>query len=213
MGGSLNEIAAVVLNGLNEPFNSVLNEQIKFSIKYWYAFLARQDIERNGVSEEMNISYVTDLVKVDIADNNIIDADCTVLRTKNKIFTPIRLKSDTSFKFVGTTDRKISFTYTNLEELKYTCANKYTNNIIRYMRINGYIYVYNATKIKHICIDSIPVDAGEVLSYVNDKCYDDDDEFPIPMDMLQPIIRGMITGEYKIQPMNNVNEEQVQKSE
>jgi hypothetical protein len=170
-------------------------------------------MERNGVSEEMNIPYVADLIKVDIADNNIIDADCTVLRTKNKIFTPIRLKSDTSFKFVGTTDRKITFTYTNLEELKYTCSNKYTSNIIRYMRMNGYIYVYNATKIKHICIDCIPVDASEVLGYINDKCYDDDDEFPIPMDMLQAIIRGMITGEYKVQPMNNVNEEEVQKSQ
>jgi hypothetical protein len=204
---TLNEISERIAYALNEPLNYILKENIKFSVKYWRALLIRRDVATNGMSNSFLQRFYMDLIKVDKADACNFNLDCvTVLRTKNPIPTPVRLKSDSLFKFIGTVDGK-SFPEVEYEEIPYTCYNKFTNNSIRFSYINNYIYVFNNTKLKKLALQYI-VEFPETINNfcTEDSCYNDDMPFPCPADLVQQIINGILSSEFKIL---NPNDEEV----
>lgn len=196
---SLNQIGERIAYALNDPLNYMLKENIKFSIRYWRAMLIRRDIAQNGLSDEFLQRIYLDLIKVDKADACNFNLDCVkVLRTKNKIPKPIRLKTDVLFKFLGSVDGK-PFTYTEYEEIPYTCYNKFTSKSIRYTYINEYIYVFNNTLLKKIAIQTPFVDPYQANNICDDTtCFNDDSEFPCPEDMIQQIVSGILSGEFKM---------------
>ena len=203
---TLNEISERIAYALNEPLNYILKENIKFSVKYWRALLIRRDVQANGLSDEFLQRIYLDLIKVDKADACNFNLNCTdVLRTKNPIPRPLRLKNDILFKFVGTVDGK-PFSYVEYEEVAYTCYNKFTSKDIKYNYTNNYLYVFNNTKLKKIAIQSAFSDPTEVNQFCNtDTCYTDDMEFPCPYDMVQQIVQGILSNEFKI--LNPLDEE------
>lgn len=197
---SLNQIAHTICDRLNQPFNVMLHERKKFEVKYWRAELIRQDVNKNGLSYEFIQSFVTELVKVDKADNCVVGINCTILRTATKIPKPVRLKEDVPFKYVGEVGGNASYPYTELEELKYTLANKYTGKSIRYNYTNGYIYIFNNTKLKYLSLQGIftnPELVNDCVASGSTVCYNDDMEFPIADDMLRVIIDGLVNEELK----------------
>lgn len=193
---TLNKIAAQITDALDKPFDVMLNERIKDAIIYWRAELIRQDGDRNVLSKEFIQRIVVNLEKVDKLDSCVVKAGCPALRTKEKIPRPIRPKDAPSlFKFVGSADGHIPYTYTDLEELRYTRANKYTYNAIRYNYVNGYIYVFNETKVKYATIEGIFLDPRLAsVNCVENSCMTDDDEFPISGDMIRTIVEGIKEG-------------------
>ncbi len=193
---SLNQIADTIIDRLNQPFNTMLRERKKFEVKYWRAEFIRQSVEKNGLSYEFIQPFETDLTKVDKADTCIANINCPVLRTKNKIPKPVRLKDDVPFKYVGELGGNNSYSYTELEELPFTLSNKYTAKSIRYNYTNGYIYVFNNTKLKFISIQGIFTNP-ELINSCSNLCYNDDMEFPIADDMLRSIIEGIVNEELK----------------
>lgn len=204
---SLNEISERIAYALNEPLNYILKENIKFSVKYWRALLIRRDVATNGMSNSFLQRFYMDLIKVDKADSCNFNLDCVqVLRTKNTIPTPVRLKNDSLFKFIGTVDGK-SFPEVEYEEIPYTCYNKFTSNSIRYAYINNYIYVFNNLKLKKLALQYI-VEFPETInnSCTSDSCYNDDMPFPCPADLVQQIINGILSSEFKIL---NPNDEEI----
>ncbi|SRR6266403_4478693 len=202
---TLNQIADTIIDRLNQPFNIMLKERKKFEVKYWRSMMIRQDVAKNGLSYEFLQSFVTNLTKIDKGDNCVIGIDCIILRTKTKIPKPVRLKDDVPFKYVGEIGGNNSFVYTELEELKYTNSNKYTYNVIRYNYTNGYVYIFNNTKLKYISLQGIftnPESINSCTSGGTTLCYNDDMEFPIADDMLQTIIDGIVNEELKA-PVDN----------
>lgn len=197
---TLNQIADRIAYSLNDPFNYQLKENIKFSVKTWRAFLIRQDILRNGLSDEFLQRFYVDLVKVDKADACNFDLNCLILRTKFEVPKPIRLNNDILFKFVGTVDGK-PFTYVEYEEVAYTAYTKFSTNLIRYNYTNGYLYIFGNTKLKKLAIQAVFVNPEEINNSCDEEtCYKDDKEFPISEDMIKIIISGIMSGEFKIQP-------------
>lgn len=201
---SLNKIAERIAYALNDPLNVELKENIKFSIKYWRATLIRRDVARNGQSDEFLQRFYFDLIKVDKADACNFNLDCLILRSKFEIPKPIRLNNDILFKFVGSVDGK-PWTFTEYEEIAYTAYNKFTSLQIRYAYINNYIYVFGNIKLKKGAIQAPFADPSIINnSCDNTLCYSDDLEFPIAEDMLQSIIQGILTTEFRImQPKDN----------
>lgn len=195
---SLNEITERIAYALNKPLSFALQENIKVSVKYWRALLIRRDINANGLSDELLQKIYVDLVKVDKADACTFQDGCEVLRTKLPIPKPLRLKNDVVFKFVGNIGGK-PFTYTEYEEIPYTCYNKYTSKVLRYAYINSYIYVFNNLRLKKLAIQTIFADPSEVNT-VCDDCYSDDKPYPIGEDMIQAIVQGILTGEFRLKP-------------
>lgn len=196
---NLNQIAERIAYDKGQPFNIMLLENIKFSIRYWRALLIRRDVAANGMSDELLQRGYLDLVKVDKADACNFDlGQCsTILRTKNQIPQLVRIKSDVLFKFVGSVDGK-PFTYTEYEEVPYTCYNRFTSSIVRYSYINNYLYFFNNTKLKKAAIQAIFVDPYQINNLCDDNCYDDNSEFPCPADLVQAIVAGITTGELKV---------------
>lgn len=202
---SLNAIAEHIAYELKDPLNVVLKENIKFSIKYWRALLIRRDIAKNGLSDEFLQRFYFDLVTVDKADACNFNLDCLILRSKFEIPTPIRLNNDILFKFVGNVDGK-AWTYTEYEEVPYVAYNKFTSKEIRYTYVNRYFYIFGNTKLRKGAVQAPFADPALInTSCTTDTCYSDDVDFPIAADMLQQIVQGILTTEYKI--MNPKDEE------
>lgn len=197
-----NEIADFIAGRLNDPLNRVLKNQIKFSVDYWRAELIRQDINKYGYSGIYTQKLVVPLQPVDSIDSCIVNLNCTVLRTKNKVPNPIRRNSDSDYKFVGSADGKVQYRELDqelIDRLKYL---KFTGNAIGFEPKNGYIYVYNAKRTKYIGITAAFDNPQSAIDYCTNSdpanCYNDDMEYPLPLDMLRVIVQGMLSGEFRI---------------
>lgn len=179
----------------SERFQDLL-EVVKRMIKEHYALYVRRDVERNGGSEEFYQTISVRLQKVDKSEAQCYPVGCTILRTVNKIPKAIRLKIPTLFKFVGSIDRTITFTKTELEELPFTFYNDWTANIPRYIYKDGYIFVFNFNKLKVLTIEGAFVDIvdGDICNENNCiDIYADDVEYPVPLDILVTIKSEILT--------------------
>lgn len=203
---TLNEIAERIAYDKGEPFNVMLKEHIKLSVNYWRAILMRRDVTANGMSDMFLQRFFVSLQKVDRADACNFDLECTkVLRTVNPIPRPVRLKNDVTFKFVGTVEGK-PFSPVEYEEVPYTCYNRFTPKDIRFCYVNDYLYIFNNTKFKTIMLQYAVEDPRSInLSCTEGSCYDDNQDYPCPLDTVQQIITGILSGEYRL--LNPVSEE------
>lgn len=193
---SLNEIARAFIDSINQPFNFMLLQRVKFHVKHLRAKFIRQDFERNPISRNIVMTYVDNLIKVDELDNCIIDIGCTILRTKNKVPKPVQLKGEL-FQYVGSVNYAAGawgeITPNELETIRY---NIWTSKKTRFHYTNDYIYVHTEKKrLKYIRIDSIFEDPAKAVTICNDSvnCITDDDEFPISLHMLDMIYKEMRT--------------------
>ena len=195
---TLNSISEHIAFLLKDPLNTQLRQNIKASIKYWRATLIRRDVTRNGLSDEFLQRIYVDLVKVDKADACNFNLDCLILKTKVEIPKPIRLNNDILFKFVGSVDGK-PFTFVEYEEVAYTAYNKFTSKVIRYNYTNGYLYIFGNLKLKKLAIQAIFINPEEINKSCDDTdCYNDDKPFPIAEDMLQQIVQGILSTEFRL---------------
>lgn len=196
---TLNEAAERIAYERKDPFNIMFKETIKFSIRYWRAILIRRDVAANGISEEYLQRIHLPLIKVDKADSCNFDLGACngILRTKFSIPQPIRLKNDIPFKYVGDAYGK-SYSYTEYEEIPFTCYNRFTSKSIRYNYTNGYLYVFNNKLIKSITIQTAFVDPYKANTVCGGVCFNDDSEFPCPADLMFSIITGILNGEFKM---------------
>lgn len=197
---SLNAIADNIISGLNEPFDDVLKQRVKFTVKLYRALFLRRDAEKNGLNRHTQQSFTMELELVDFADDPGVVVGCKVLRTKDKVPVPVRHKTDVPFKYVGNLVGGLGFAYTEQEELRFTKSNTFTCNVPRYTWRNGYLYVYGVNRMKWLQVQGSfenPEEAFE-LQVASGQCASDDDVFPIPMDILAEITDGMIRGQLPI---------------
>lgn len=197
---TLNQMAYLIAERRGEPLNVPFIETIKFSIKYHYADYARRDAEKNGLSSQLIKFYVLPLIKVDRIDNCQITDDCTILRTRDKIEKPIRIKGDTDFKFFGTANGKKTFPFIDFDQIEIFLESKYTYNVPRGIYRNDYGYVVGGnTKFKWLGIEYVPTNPEKVAyDCSTGNCYDDDQEYPIPLDIFKWIVDGILNGELRV---------------
>lgn len=196
---TLKEAAENIATQKGKAHDVVFKENVKFSIRYWRALLIRRDVAANGVSDEYMQRLHLPLKKVDKADSCNFDLGAChiVVRTENQVPQTIRFKSDVPFKFLGDAYGR-PFTHTQYEEVPYTCYNRFTPKVFRYAYLNGYVYVFNNTKIKYITIIDAFVDPYKANTLCGGVCFNDDSEFPCPADLMHNIITGIVTGEYRV---------------
>lgn len=204
---TLNQISSIIAHRRNRGFDFAYLQQVKFTVRYWTAELIRRDVERNGMSREYLRRFTTKLIKVDAADTCVIDVGCEILRSVETIPTPVRLKLDEPFKYVGETgggiiSGNLAWAHCELNELPLIAYNKYTPKETRYTYINNYIYVYafkHNNRFKYVTIEGVFTDLTKVkdLCANSGACFTDDEEFPIGEDMLRSLIQGILTGEFK----------------
>lgn len=197
---TLSQIAERIAYSLGQPLDFILLKNLEFSIVYWRAVLYRRDMERNGISSEFLQVVYFDLIKVDKADACDFEIGCEfVLRTSVKVPKPLRWKQDVAFKFIGTADGK-PFAQANFEEIRYICFNKYTSKEVRYVYANGYIYLFGDYGLLKKMRGEYVVADPRQISMVCDECWNSSVDFPIAEDMIEAIVKGILSGEFKVQP-------------
>jgi hypothetical protein len=212
---SLNEIAYSIATKLGKPTDIVLVNNIKFSIINYRALFIRQDFTKNGKVHQL---YVQDLgcvpvEKTDSAECCDVESGCSVYRTVDILPDPVRLKGLEDYTFVGAINKITRYTALLPEEVQFLGYNKYTKHDPRYIYRNQRVYVFNVQP-EYINIRGVfadPRDASRFNHCDDADCYTDDDNFPIPEDMIPGIISGFINGELQI--LRDTNEGQEVKAD
>jgi len=200
---TLNEISYNILNlvrgGRSSNNDHISTSQIKFNVKYYRAMLIRRDFARNGMITrhlEQDLGCL-ELIKVDASKCCNLPTECAVYRTVKKIPKTVRFNFKDAVTYVGAIDGKANIPIVESHTVQWLPFDKYTKNKMKAYMIEDYLYVYNADGLKFINVRGIFEDPEDLSKYDCDgtDCYDEDSDFPIPMDMLQTITQGIMSGE------------------
>ena len=200
---TLNEIAYNILNlvrgGRSSNNDHISLSQIKFNVKYYRAMLIRRDFTRNGIITrhlEQDLGCL-ELQKVDASKCCNLPVDCAVYRTKKKIPRTVRFSFKDAITHVGDVTGLGTIPMVEPHMVEFLPYDKYTKSQKKAYMIEDYLYVYNADGLKFVNVRGVFEDPEEVALFDCDgsDCYDDDSEFPIPMDMVQIITSGLMSGE------------------
>ena len=200
---TLNEIAYNILNlvrgGRSSNNEHISTSQIKFNVKYYRAMLIRRDFARNGIITrhlEQDLGCL-ELIKVDASKCCNLPTECAVYRTVKKIPKTVRFNFNDAVTYVGDVSGTGTIPMVESNAIQWLPYDKYTKNKMKAYMIEDYVYIYNADGLKFINVRGIFEDPEDVALFDCDgsDCYDDDTDFPIPMDMLQTITQGIMSGE------------------
>jgi len=200
---TLNEIAYNILNlvrgGRSSNNDHISTSQIKFNVKYYRAMLIRRDFARNGIITrhlEQDLGCL-ELIKVDASKCCNLPTECAVYRTVKKVPRTVRFNFSDAITHVGDVSGTGTIPIVDSNAVQWLPYDKYTKNKMKAYMIEDYIYIYNADGLKFINIRGIFEDPEDVALFDCDgsDCYNDDMDFPIPMDMLQTITQGIMSGE------------------
>ena len=200
---TLNEIAYNILNlargGRSSNNDHISLDQIKFNVKYYRAMLIRRDFTRNGIITrhlEQDLGCI-ELQKVDASKCCNLPVDCAVYRSKVKIPRTVRFSFKDAITHVGDVTGLATIPMVEPHMVEYLPYDKYTKQQKKAYMIEDYLYIYNGDGLKFINVRGVFEDPEEVALFDCDgsDCYDDDSEFPIPMDMVQIITQGLMNGE------------------
>lgn len=189
---SLKELVYELMGARGETDNHILYNRIKRLLIENRATAIRRDIARNGVSDEYVQYCPIELIKVNAADIPNGNDTAKVLRSKNRIPSPVRIQNNTPFLYVGTKDLSIPFVYVSSYATAIRMRNTdYFKHITLYAYTNKYIYVYsNDNNIKEISVGSPFINPhliDDSNSTYTKEYVDDEDEFLLPEDMLLEI--------------------------
>lgn len=215
---TLNEIASSLLNELRGGRSSNTEhlslEQIKYNIKYYRTTFIRRDLWRNNNRFRM---YEQDLghlpvETIDSAEDDSITSGNIVMRTTNEVPTPIRAKEFEGITHVSCKDKLYgAIPVIDIQRTEWEQFNKYTNNTAHASYRNGYIYIFNNIALSNIHVRGVFEDPEQVFNMAlkedGTELYDDDEPFPIPMDMIEGIKKGLLNGELKIMSSTPNDEE------
>lgn len=202
---SLNEISHNILNSLRGGRTSseehMSLEQIKYIVKYYRALFIRRDFQRNNNRSRM---FEQDLGmlsvgSIDSAESPDEVSGNHVKRTTKQIPTPIRLKHNVAITHVGTKD-KVAIPFSFLDDVRtpWQEFNKFTSKSPFVTYRNGYLYLTNISFSDSINVRGVFEDPEQVHKFTRENgfdLYDEDSPFPISIDMLEGITKGILSGE------------------
>ena len=204
---TLREITYLIadrLAGTTAP-SHIVREEIAASIGYWRAMLLRREYSSNGTFPLSARQYLG-MVPLELVDaatnlpvgNDDVDAVNLIRRTTLPIPQPVRVKSSGDFVYVGGYGFQNPYAQVTPHEALVRLSNKYTSDTPCFAYHNSYINVYNSN-VKTIAIQAVferPAEAATFNQFPGADLYDDDNEYPLPLDLVQNIVAGILSGEY-----------------
>jgi len=190
---TLRKIAHQIADSINRPFDTMLYYRLRDYIIQESATLLQQTMDKDGVDKEYVATQIIPMMIVNASElRNEITSD-KILRSVNKIHTPVRYKNYTPFVYVGTRDGGHAFSFINNYVNKYHHHLPYVGEQITYDFMNKHLYVYNNIRIEEVRTDGIyPFAIMDTFRHdvieQQGECYIDDMEFPLPLDLINPLI-------------------------
>ena len=200
---TLNEIAYNILNlvrgGRSNNNEHISISQIKFNIKYYRAMLIRRDFTRNGMVTrhlEQDLGCL-ELEKVDASKCCNLPVECAVYKTVKKVPKTIRFSFRDAITHVSDVTGLGTIPLIEPHFVQWLPYDTHTKKQRKAYMIEDDMYIYNADGLQFVNVRGVFEDPEDVALFDCDgsDCYDDDTDFPIPMDMVQTITQGIMSGE------------------
>ena len=201
---TLNEISYNIARLLGKNTDPQTIAQVKFNVLYYRALLIRRSLERNPDMFETGLYSILRCVpmeKVNAVECPIDVVSCQwFMRSEKPIPKPVHTKGD-PFIYVGTVDGMRGFSWASpvaLDKLKF---NRYTpGDSPRYFYLGDYLYIMNAfpEQIRLVGIFEDPTKFRSITGCDGKPVYNSDEEFPMPLDMVQQVTVSLLSGEYRL---------------
>lgn len=177
--------------------------QIGFIVDYYRAALLRRDVEKNSF---ISPDYEQDLgciefEKVDKADCCSIEVDCDIYKSVKEIPTPVRLYDKPAITFFGAVDKQTSFDLILSIRAPYINYSKWTSKRPRGYYMNKHLWIpekYGVTKANARIITEQPALVSQFIDCDNEACYTDDSPYPMPADMIETLVKMVMSTEGQI---------------
>lgn len=203
---TLDEIAYNILNlvrgGRSNVSEHISLAQIKFNIKYYRAMLIRRDYARNGNITrhlEQDLKCI-ELEKTDGSKCCSLPSGLSVYKSKEPIPKTVRLNFKDAITHVGDVTGLKTIPLVEPTTVQWLPYDKYVRKERRAYMIEDHLYVYNANGLQFVNVRGIFEDPEDLSSYDCDgtDCYDENFDYPIPMDMIQVITEGIASKELQL---------------
>lgn len=191
---TLNKLAYQVASSFDRDSDFLFIERLKDLIIQTRNLFVHREVDKYGVNERYIQPYIAELTLVNASMDSTITSKYELLRTTNRIPSSIRYQSDVPFVFVGSVDRMIGFRNIKPYIMKSSRSLRLIGNAICYFYTNGYIYIWNNTKLENILVEAVyeDLDITQDITDTTGLCYKDDMEFPLAGDMLNDVIKEVI---------------------
>jgi len=217
---TLNEIAYNLLNlirgGKSHHHEDISLEQIKFNIRYYRAMLIRRDYAKNG-NITRHLEQDLGCLNLEIVNGSKccgLEIDCEVARTVLTIPKTVRFNFEDAITFVGAGDGLTRIPLISPQIAKFAQYEKYTSQNQKAYMIEDYLYIMNPKGLEFVNVRGVFENPEDVAKYEcpSGICYDSNSEYPIPMDMVEALTKGVLGGELQllVQTINDSENNAVQ---
>lgn len=178
-------------------------ELIKYHIINTRALLIKNDLNKNYTVDSYIIQDLGCLT-LEEADKGCCDVpvDCTILKTVQKIPSPIELHHKQMITRIGPVDTTAKpFQIIPYERVPYVGLNKFTKNLVKAFIKDGYVYIVVSKDnpifwgLQTINVQGVFEDPTEVSDFNDcdgENCFNDNSDFPVKAWMIPAIIETVV---------------------
>ncbi len=174
MGIERDTLAHKIADNIGRTNDNMLIERLKSDIISYRATIIRREHTATGSYAPQLIMDIT--VPVISVDANTCGAPsgCIVLRTKQKIPKPVRVKREgNNFLYVGSANRRRAFSWIKPEEVTYLKHTRFSSKYPRYTYLNEYIYLFftDTNKVNIRFVPADPFALEKLKNCDNNTCF------------------------------------------
>jgi hypothetical protein len=163
--------------------------------------LIRRDMDRNGrLSRHFEQDFgCLALERVNASQCCGLPLECEVSRTKRPIPRTVRLKDDTyGLTAVNDPSGLIPIPLVDTPTVYLLPHDRFTKNTRKGYMIEDYLYIYNPDGMDTVNVRGIAENPEDLASYEcgDGQCFDDDSQYPLPMDLVSAITDGLVKGTF-----------------
>lgn len=189
-------IASNLDKQLDQPFKLIMMERVK----YWRSRLLKNSLEK----DEKDRKYFKQVIFVPMTEQTEVlcttpYCQCEVAISAFKVPKPLRVNG-ILFDYVGAIDGNNPFKETSAGMVVHLLNSKYGKKFVYYAYENGYIKVYNHSKLPMIRIEGIfdnPEEASKLSCKDKEEVCDYwNQEYPVTGDITQLIVQSILQIDY-----------------
>jgi len=164
---TIKEVSEQITINAGKEFDFAFNQRVKDLIKIGIEKYLKQSIVKYGIDDFALSEMTVELEKIARYTDCTNSSDCFILRSKNKVLTPVKGVGTSPFTIVQTVKGR-TIGYAKWQQVKHTLkTGRYTATAIYYEYVGGYIKVYNNTQLRKIKVTGV---YNTVLPPIEEQC-------------------------------------------
>lgn len=208
----ISDIRGIASSGGNPNEFKITDRQILYWVEQTRSLLISQSLAKKDDINDSWIQYIdcVELEQVDASTCCLVDSDCYVLRSKQRIPSTIDTWKDNWIVSVTTVDGNM-IPKSNPFKSKYQKYNKYTSSDRGWYLKDDYLYVINDQLLTYVSVAGLfefPSDLASFTTCEGSACWSYDSNYPISMSLATQVTDIVIktkVNTFMNFPMDNSN--------